>query len=245
MPTAHSREPELAGQTVVVLGGSSGIGFETARRARAEGAEVILAGRNTERVERAARRLDAVGTAAFDAADPEELARFFASLNAPIDHAMVTAGDPPHGSPLGVPPAEARRLLTERRVLPIEVARAAVGKVNGSLIFMGCAVHRRPKVGEGVITTTSVAIPMQIAGLALGLAPVRVNLIAAGFVDTGPSASLLGDALDARRAELAATLPIGRLVGPADVAALAVHLMVNTTITGATYDIDGGQRLIE
>ena len=82
------------------------------------------------------------------------------------------------------------------------------------------------------------------ATLALELAPVRVNLIAAGFVDTPLSASLLGDGLDARREELRATLPIGRVVGPADVAALAVHLMTNTALTGATYDIDGGQQFV-
>ena len=76
------------------------------------------------------------------------------------------------------------------------------------------------------------------------MAPIRVNLIAAGFVDTPLSASLLGDALDKRREQLRATLPIGRVVGPADVAALAVHLMTNTALTGATYDVDGGQQLI-
>jgi len=73
---------------------------------------------------------------------------------------------------------------------------------------------------------------------------VRVNLIAAGFVDTPLSASLLGAQLDDRRKELSTTLPIGRVVGPADVAALAVHLMVNTALTGATYDIDGGQQFV-
>jgi NAD(P)-dependent dehydrogenase (short-subunit alcohol dehydrogenase family) len=71
-----------------------------------------------------------------------------------------------------------------------------------------------------------------------------VNLIAAGFVDTPLSAAILGDQLDARRERLRTTLPIRR-VGPADIAALAVHLMTNTAITGATYDIDGGQKLVE
>jgi NAD(P)-dependent dehydrogenase (short-subunit alcohol dehydrogenase family) len=81
--------------------------------------------------------------------------------------------------------------------------------------------------------------------LALELAPVRVNLIAAGFVDTPLSASLPGAQIDERRKHLRATLPIGRLVGPADIAALAVHLMTNTAVTGATYEIDGGQQLID
>jgi NAD(P)-dependent dehydrogenase (short-subunit alcohol dehydrogenase family) len=87
-------------------------------------------------------------------------------------------------------------------------------------------------------------MPAFVAGLALDLAPVRVNLIAAGFVDTPLSASLLGDQLDSRRDQLRDTLPIRRVVRPADVAALAIHIMINETLTGATYDIDGGQQLV-
>jgi NAD(P)-dependent dehydrogenase (short-subunit alcohol dehydrogenase family) len=244
--TLIQREPELLGQTVVVIGGSSGIGLETARRARAEGAEVILTGRNPQRLEEPARELGALSTAAFDATDPDALARFFDALQSPIDHVMVTAGDPPYGSLLETSPAEARRLLTGRLVLPLDVARAAIGKVRplGSLIFMGSTGHRRPRLGEGIISTVSVATPTLIANLALELAPVRVNQVAPGFVDTRLSASLLGDDLEARREELRAMLPIGRVVGPADVAALAVHLMINSAVTGATYDIDGGQQFV-
>src|SRR5215211_4109393 len=93
------REPELLGQTVVLIGGSAGIGLETARRARAEGADVILAGRNPERLERAARDVDARSIAAFDADDADALARFFNGLPGPIDHVLVTAGGP-HYVPL-------------------------------------------------------------------------------------------------------------------------------------------------
>jgi NAD(P)-dependent dehydrogenase (short-subunit alcohol dehydrogenase family) len=246
-PVLPRRDRELLGQTVVVIGGSSGIGLETARRARLEGAEVILTGRDPQRLVKPARRHCALGTAAFDATDPISLVRFFDSLEAPIDHVMVTAGDSPRGSPLALSPEEARSRLTGRLVLPVDVARAAVGKVKpaGSLVFMGSAGHRRPRRGEGMVSTVSVASRTLIASLALELAPVRVNLVAPGFVDTRWSASLLGDALDVRREELRATLPIGRVVGPADVASLAVHLMINTAITGATVDIDGGQQLVE
>jgi NAD(P)-dependent dehydrogenase (short-subunit alcohol dehydrogenase family) len=76
------------------------------------------------------------------------------------------------------------------------------------------------------------------------LAPIRVNLIAAGFVDTPLSASLLGDEVENRRNQLRAMLPVGRVVGPEDIAALAVHIMTNTALTGATYDVDGGQQLV-
>jgi NAD(P)-dependent dehydrogenase (short-subunit alcohol dehydrogenase family) len=88
------------------------------------------------------------------------------------------------------------------------------------------------------------AFPALIANLAIETAPVRVNLIAAGFVDTPLSAELLGDDLEKRRQQLRDTNPIRRVVTAGDVAALAVHIMTNTALTGATYDIDGGQQLV-
>ncbi|MEA2672776.1 MAG: hypothetical protein QOG45_2996 [Chloroflexota bacterium] len=150
-PVPTQRAPELLGQTVVVIGGSAGIGLETARRARAEGADLIL-----------------------------------------------------------------------------------MGGVEG----------RRAAVGMAFLSGLTAATPALTRNLAVELAPIRVNLIAAGFVDTPLSAALLGDQLEARREQLRTTLPIQRVVGPADIAALAVHLMANTAITGATFDIDGGQQLI-
>jgi NAD(P)-dependent dehydrogenase (short-subunit alcohol dehydrogenase family) len=109
---------------------------------------------------------------------------------------------------------------------------------------MGGTGARRPGVGLALASAVTAALPALVASLALELAPVRVNLIAAGFVDTPLSASLLGDQLDDRRKQLRATLPIRRVVGPSDVAALAVHIMTNTALTGATYDVDGGQQLV-
>jgi len=95
-----------------------------------------------------------------------------------------------------------------------------------------------------IASAGTVALPALTANLALEIAPVRVNLIAAGFVDTPLSAELLGDQLEKRRNQLRTTLLIGRVVGPADVAALAVHIMTNTALTGATYDVDGGQQFV-
>jgi NAD(P)-dependent dehydrogenase (short-subunit alcohol dehydrogenase family) len=240
------REPELLGQTVVVIGGSAGIGLETGRRARTEGANIILTGRNPERLRQAASELGALRTAAFDATEPAPLERFFRELPTPIDHVMVTAGQPRYGRMLEIDFAEARRALDEHLLLVLQVARAAAGKVRpgGTLLFMGGTGARRPGVGLGIASTVTMALPALIANLALELAPVRVNLIAPGFVDTPLSASLLGKDLEERRAQLRATLPIRRVVGPADVAALAVHIMTNTALTGSTYDIDGGQQLV-
>ena len=111
-------------------------------------------------------------------------------------------------------------------------------------MFMGGTGGRRIGVGLGIISTVTAALPALTASLALELAPIRVNLIAAGFVDTPLSASLLGEELDNRRNQLRATLPIRRVVTPNDVAALAVHIMSNTALTGGSYDIDGGQQFV-
>jgi NAD(P)-dependent dehydrogenase (short-subunit alcohol dehydrogenase family) len=110
---------------------------------------------------------------------------------------------------------------------------------------MGGTGGRRISRELGIASAATAAIPPFVAALALELAPVRVNLIAAGFVDTPLSASLLGEDLDKRRDQLRTTLPVGRVVQPQDVAALAVHIMTNTALTGATYDIDGGQQLVQ
>jgi len=241
------REPELLGQTVVAIGGSAGIGLETARRARAEGADVVLTGRNPERLERAAEDVDARSTAAFDANDTAALKQFFEGVPEPIDHVMVTGPGPRYGAALLERDADDLRLaLTDHVVLPLEVARNAAGKMRpgGTLIFMGGTAGRRISRELGIVSAATAALPPFVAALALELGPVRVNLIAAGFVDTPLSASLLGDDLDKRRDQLRSTLPIGRVVGPEDVAALAVHIMTNTALTGATYDIDGGQQFV-
>jgi NAD(P)-dependent dehydrogenase (short-subunit alcohol dehydrogenase family) len=241
------REPELLGQTVVVIGGSAGIGLETARRARAEGANVILTARNPERLQSAASEVGALSSAAFDATDFERLGRFFNELTTPIDHVLVT-GPGPYYAPLAEFDVEkARRDIEARLLLPIQVARNAARKVRagGTLIFIGGTSGRRAAAGFALMSALTAAKPAMTMNLAVELAPVRVNVIAAGFVDTPLSAQLLGDELENRRNQLRTTLPIRRVVGPADIAALAVHIMTNTVLTGATYDIDGGQQLVE
>src|SRR3984893_14483869 len=246
-PVSTRREPQLVGQTVVVIGGSAGIGLETARLARAEGAKLVLAARNPERLQYVASELAALRTVAFDATDFERLAQFFGELPTTIDHVLVT-GPGPYYAPLAEFDFEtARRDVEAHLLLPLQVARHAANKVRpgGTLLFMGGTGGRRTAKGFALISALTAAMPAMTKNLALELAPVRVNLIAAGFVDTPLSASLLGDQLDARREQLRTALPIGRVVGPADIAALAVHLMTNTAVTGATYDIDGGQQLVE
>jgi NAD(P)-dependent dehydrogenase (short-subunit alcohol dehydrogenase family) len=241
--TAHG---QLDGQTVVVIGGSSGIGLETARLAHAEGAEVVMTGRDHDRLAQAATDVDAKSVAAFDATDFEQLAAFFDELPPPIGHVLVT-GPGPYYAPLAeFDFDEARRDVEAHLFLPMQVARDAAPKMRegGTLLFMGGTGGRGTGVGMTLISALTAAGPAMVRNLARELAPVRVNMIAAGFVDTPLSATLLGGQIDERREELRTTLPIGRVVGPADIALLAVQLMTNTAVTGATFDIDGGQQLL-
>ncbi|MFE4960036.1 SDR family oxidoreductase [Streptomyces sp. NPDC056653] len=240
------RRPDLADQTVVVIGASAGIGLETARQVRARGGQVVLVGRNPERLQEAALELHPLGTAAFDATDTDRLEQFFQDLPGPVDHVMVTAGGPFYMPLEGMDLVAARRAFEERLAMTLAVALYSRDKVRagGTLLFIGGTGGRRPGVGMAVMSAVTAALPALTANLALELAPIRGNLIAAGFVDTPLSASLLGDQLDARREELRATLPIRRVVVPADVAALAVHIMCNDALTGGTYDVDGGQQLL-
>jgi NAD(P)-dependent dehydrogenase (short-subunit alcohol dehydrogenase family) len=237
---------DLSGQTVVVIGGSAGIGLETARLARERGAEVIITARSQDRLRQVGQELGA-STAAFDATDFDQLASFFDDLPTTIDHLLVTGPGPYYALLADFDVDAARHDLDAHLFLPLQVARHAIGKVRpgGTLLFMSGTGGRHTAPGLSLISAMTAALPALIKNIALEIAPIRVNLIAAGFVDTPLSATLLGDQIDARREQLRTTLPIQRVVEAADVATLAIHLMINTALTGATFDIDGGQQLVD
>ena len=174
--------------------------------ARAEGADVILTARNPERLQRAALELDALSTAAFDAADLAALDRFFQSLTTPVDHVMVTAGRPYYAPLAEIDFDQARRSFDDHLFLAVRVAQhaAATMRPGGSLLFMGGTGGRKRGPGLSIIAAGTAALPALVANLAVEVAPVRVNLIAAGFVDTPLSADLLGEQLENRRDELRA-----------------------------------------
>ena len=138
-PVSGQREPELAGQTVVLIGGSAGIGLETARLARAEGAEVVLTGRNPDRLKHAAADVGARSTAAFDATDPASVKKFFQDLPAPIDHVLITAGGPHYAPLLEMDADQVRGELSGHVVQALDVARNAAPTMRpgGTLLLMG------------------------------------------------------------------------------------------------------------
>src|SRR5215831_7474968 len=219
------RSRDLLGQTVVVVGGSSGIGLETARLVRAKGADIVLTAHDPDRLHSVGLELGA-RIAAFDATDFDRLGRFCDALPGPIDHLLVSGPGSCYAPLAGFNLQAARRDIDAHLLLPLHVARDAASKVRpgGTLLFMGGTRGRRPAAGLAFTAALTAALPAMIKSLALEVAPVRVNLIAAGFVDTPWPASLPSDRIDERREQLSITLPIGRVVGPADIAELAVHL---------------------
>ena len=245
-PATTVREPALLGQTVVLIGGSSGIGLETARAARAEGAEVVLTGRDPDRLERAAADVGAQRRAAFDVHDPEALAAFFRSFSTPVDHVLVTAGGPYYAPFADMDIADASRHVADEVRLTLETARhaagddasrwhpAAHGRNRGAQAGRGhrdhCPAHRGPARARRQPRPGARARPRQRhrrrfrGHPALGVAARRRRSTSAASTCGPPCRSTASST-------------------PQDVAALAVHVMVNTALTGATFDIDGGQQL--
>jgi NAD(P)-dependent dehydrogenase (short-subunit alcohol dehydrogenase family) len=235
----------LTGMTVVVIGGSSGIGLETARQAHTAGATLVITGRNQGRLDAVRDELGAA-VSTLDLSDGAGLQRFFAALPAPVDHVVATGGGPAYGPIATLDFGQANEVLQEHVLGPLRIARECAGRVRpgGSLTFFTGTDARRPGTGQVMAAIMAAVLPAITANAALELAPVRVNTVAAGFVDTPLTARELGDDLERRRAELRATLPIRRVVEPADIAAAAVTLMTSSAVTGATWDVDGGQQLL-
>ena len=211
-----SQEPELAGQRVVVIGGTSGIGLATARRARAEGAELILAARGLDRLQAVGEELGA-SIAAFDATDFKRLSEFFHDLGTELDHVFLAA---PSSRRVPLAPfdvEDARRAVEGHLLLPLQLATDSANSVRpgGTLLLTGCSGGRGSTAGPPFAAAITAALSMLTKSLASELAPIRVNMVAAGFVET-----------------------------PADIAALAIHVMTNTAVTGSTFEIDGARRIV-
>jgi NAD(P)-dependent dehydrogenase (short-subunit alcohol dehydrogenase family) len=236
----------LDGQSVVVLGGSSGIGLAVAQAAIAAGARVVITGRDPDRLHAALGDASGATGSAFDANDHDALERFFREFEGPVGHVFVSVGGPYYGRIGDIDAVKAGEAIGRSLALMIRLAQLAPPLMppGGSLTFMSGTGSKHPAPGLTAIGATVAARAAAGANLALEIAPVRLNLIASGFVDTPLSARLLGDGLDDRRRDLREHLPVRRVVEASDVAALALHLMQNTAITGAVYDLDGGQQLL-
>ena len=241
------RAHQLEGQTLLIIGGSSGIGLETARLAHADGAAVIIAARDPVRIHRAGLELHA-SIAAFDATDFDALREFFDELwPAGIDHVMVT-GPRPRDPPLaGLDVNEARRNLEAHLLLPLSVAQQAPRKMRpgGTLLFTGCTGSQRGIEAPRFISAITSALSTMARALAFELAPVRVNVIAPGLLESPAGVREVGGPVSERPSGQRTTTINRPLIAASEVAELAVHLMTNRAVTGATFEIGGGQRPVE
>lgn len=231
----------LKDQTVVILGGSSGIGLATAQAALAEGAKLIITGRSRERLEQARAALQAdVRTVALDVTDEAGTRALFAGCDR-VDHVFITAGMVTFDPKLAPDTAGLRPALDQRFWGALYAAKYAAIRMGagGSITFMSGTTATRPLPGASVATASCGAVEAFARSLALDLAPIRVNTIQPGLVDT-PFLDLLGDRRQAIIDDYSRRLPVGRPGRPEEIADAVLFLMRNQFVTGITLTVDGG-----
>lgn len=236
----------LEGQTVVIFGGTSGIGLSTAIQAKAIGAHVIVIGSDAARAERAALDNKLDGWRAADVTKPEAIATALADIPS-VDHLILLAGTFVAGTVMDSEISYLRRAFEERIWASIHAIRTLGDRLskNGSITFISGSLADRPNAyGTAVLAAASAAMEALARGLALELAPIRVNTLSPGPINTPILAKALGDARDGFVASLEAQLPLHRLGTATEAGAAATFLMTNTFMNGATLNIDGGARLI-
>jgi NAD(P)-dependent dehydrogenase (short-subunit alcohol dehydrogenase family) len=227
--------------TVVILGGSSGMGLATAKAAHAEGARVVITGRTPERLEAARAALgDKVRTVALDIRDEMGTRALFSGLDS-VDHVFITAGTVLFDPKLATDATSVRPALDTRFWGAFNAAKFAAAKMStrGSITFMSGTAAIRPIRGASVATASCGAVEAFARSLAVDLAPIRVNTIQPGLIET-PFLDTLGDRRNAIIAEYSARLPVGRVGRAEDVANAVLFLMKNGFVTGITLTIDGG-----
>jgi NAD(P)-dependent dehydrogenase (short-subunit alcohol dehydrogenase family) len=234
----------LEGQRVVVFGASSGVGEATAAAAAAAGAQVILTGRNSERVAAAAARTggDARGVVV-DGRDVDGIRRFFDELGE-VRHLVIPAGQTTRGGAfVGELTLERFRDNFDGKFwVQVAVAHAGAPHVarGGSITLVSGGAAHRALPGMADIAAINGAIEAIVPPLARELAPTRVNAISPGTLDTGYWRGVPQSDLDAIFDRVAGQLPAGRVGTAADIAAAALFLMTSDFVTGTVLAVDGG-----
>lgn len=230
---------KLAHQSVLVVGGSSGIGLAVARSALSEGAAVTIAGRNRDRLREAAKTLGSVATAQLDTGDDAALAAFFANT-APFHHVLISAAQTPTGPIRTLPLVDAQAAMESKFWGAYRIARLARLVPGGSLTFVSGFLSERPSASSVLQGAINAALEALARGLALELKPVRVNTISPGMVDTPLWSKLEDDTKRAMFDRVGSNLPVGRVGQPADIANAAIFLMSTGFATGTVVRVDGG-----
>ncbi|HET7912189.1 MAG TPA: SDR family oxidoreductase [Pseudolabrys sp.] len=232
----------LAGKKLVVVGGSSGIGLATAELARNEGAEVVVASRNAERLKAAADKIGATGIAA-DVTSDESVSGLFRKCG-PVDHVVVTAAQLRTGPFKTVSMDDVRATMESKFWGAWRVARSAEIRGNGSLTLVTGYLSVRPRPGAAIVGAANGALESLTRSLALELAPVRVNAVSPGTIDTPIRASMPEAARRDMLAKTAAALPVGRVGAGEDIARQILTFMTVGFATGSVVYIDGGALVV-
>jgi NAD(P)-dependent dehydrogenase (short-subunit alcohol dehydrogenase family) len=236
----------LAGQAVLVIGGSSGIGHEVAGQAISLGAQVIIAARNPSRLALAAERLHgAVRTVVVDAHEEAQVARTFSDIGA-LDHVVSMVGDSMSGGFLTTDLETMRHVLHSKFWSNWIIGRHAAGAIRagGSMTFTSGTGGSPHEISASYVANLGICALVQ--GLAYELAPrVRVNAVAPTFMGGATSfwKDIPADGLEQAQAEFAETVPLKRTATPEQVASAYIHLIGNDFITGQVLPVDGGVML--
>jgi NAD(P)-dependent dehydrogenase (short-subunit alcohol dehydrogenase family) len=233
---------QLQGKTVVVVGGSSGIGFSTAELAKAEGAEVIVASHNPERLKAAGSKLG-VKVIQADVTSDDSVAKLFAACGA-VDHVVVTAARLKAGPFKTSPMDDARSTMESKFWGAWRVSRSAEIKPGGSLTLVSGFLSIRPRPNAAITSAANGALESLTRALAVDLSPVRVNCVSPGLIDTPIRAAMPEAARREMLEKAAAALPVGRVGLGEDIARPILAFMTNSFATGSVAYIDGGGLLI-
>jgi NAD(P)-dependent dehydrogenase (short-subunit alcohol dehydrogenase family) len=237
---------QLTDSRIVILGGSTGIGFATAKAASAEGGRVTIAGRSPEKLKAARAALgNKVETVTLDVNDESAVRNFFEGRDV-IDHIFITAGNPAHAPRLEIDTRLLRLAMETRFMGALYAAKygAPIIRGNGSITFMSGSTTTTPLPGEPVVTASCAAVEAFARALAVDLAPIRVNAITPGYIETPFLDDILGEQKEAILAAAAARLPAKRIGTVEEAADGVLFLMKNEYVTGIALLIDGGYHLV-
>jgi NAD(P)-dependent dehydrogenase (short-subunit alcohol dehydrogenase family) len=228
----------LAGKKVVVVGGSSGIGLATAALAKSEGADVVVASRNAERLKAAAEKLGATAVVT-DVTNDESVVNLFKTCG-PVDHVVVTAAQLRTGPFKTVSMDDVRATMEGKFWGAWRVARATEIRAGGSLTLVSGFLSVRPRPNSAIVSAANGALESLTRALALELAPVRVNAVSPGIIDTPIRAAMPEAARRDMLAKIAAALPVARVGAAEDIARQILAFMTNGFATGSIVYVDGG-----
>lgn len=228
----------LAGKKVVVIGGSSGIGLATAELAMKEGADVVIASRSAAKLDPVAERLRVTAVSA-DVTSDQSVAELFRRAG-PVDHVVLTAAQLRTGPFKTVAMEDVRATMEAKFWGAWRVAREAEIRPGGSLTLVTGFLSVRPRPNSAIISAANGALESLARALALELAPVRVNAVSPGVVDTPIRAAMPEAARVEMLARTAAALPVGRVGAAEDIAQQILSFMANGFATGSIVYLDGG-----